>query len=581
MAPMKPNPLPNKLSVAAALFLAVLLTGCFDTKQEYTINPDGSGKVVHECTFQHMSLNMGGADTDPQEALRDAIRDVLKNAKGVDAWRDVTFKQMDNQRMYFRGTAYFKDLSKLEIPNQAMLDFAWQSAPGGKMILSLRTNKESDEDGLAVKPQPAPAAKLTPEEQAKKLADARASYQQSKPMLAAILGSAKQESLFHLPGKVSASTNFEAQPAGALKIAFSGAKFLEMMDKLQSDDAWMLKNAASGAASLDEKPPMDDQLNGMLFGTKGPVEAVVTGASAPLFNYAAEVAAAKLDFAKTEKELGLSAASIAPPAAGEPLKNLRVAGVRLITESDSKQDLRPFQYPVGYSVALCADFAGSVLAVTDKSRVETAIADDGTSLLPEGMSGRNIQFPRLSKDKSAAVFEISLKVPGKGVSGLKELSGHLQYTIAGGTKQVDLGIDGLKKGATGTEDGAQIMSIQEGWQKNGSQEMQLKLNLSVDSVKSVTLVEGEKKTELERNGYFGGGNSCTLTFSSKTAFPAQARLTAELYDQIQTFDVPFKIENITLLWPPRRKIASSPSPPHPCGGEGRGEEVPNLGSTPS
>jgi hypothetical protein len=549
---MNLNQIPNKLRVVSALSLAFLLTGCFDTKQEFTINPDGSGKVVHESTFQHFNLTIGGAAaTDPQEILGDAIRDVLKNSKGVDAWRDVTFKQVDAQRIYFRGTAYFKDLSKLDIPNQTMLDFAWQTAPDGKMILTLRTNK-GDGGEMAPKPQPAPAVKLSPEEQAKKLKEARDSYQQTKPMLAAMLGPAKQDVLFHLPGKVSQSTNFESQPAGALKINFSGAKLIEALDKLQSDDTWMRNNGAAFSGDMDNKPGMDNQVNGLLFGTKGPVEAVVSGPAAPLFNYAAEVAAAKLDFAKTEKELGISAASIAPPAQGEALKNLRVAGVRLITESDSKQDLRPFQYPAGYTIALCADFSGSVLAITDKSRVETALADDGTSLLPDGPGSRRINFPRLSKDRTAVVLEIPLNIPGKGVSGLKELSGHLEYTVANGTKEVDLGIDTLKNGAKGTEFGAQVVSIKEGWQK-GTQEMDIKLNLGADDVKSLTMLAGGNKTVLERNGSFGSANSSTLTFTSKQAFPAQARLTAEVYDKVQTFEVPFKLENITLLGRPAAK----------------------------
>jgi hypothetical protein len=80
--------------------------------------------------------------------------------------------------------------------------------------------------------------------------------------------------------------------------------------------------------------------------------------------------------------------------------------------------------------------------------------------------------------------------------------------------------------------------------------MELKLNLAVEEIKSVTLVAGANKTVLERSGYFGGGNSCTITLTSKQAFPAQARLTAEVYDKLQTFEVPFKLENITLLGRP-------------------------------
>ncbi len=42
---------------SAALFAVgcVVLTGCFDTKEEYTLNPDGSGKVVVESRFLPIS----------------------------------------------------------------------------------------------------------------------------------------------------------------------------------------------------------------------------------------------------------------------------------------------------------------------------------------------------------------------------------------------------------------------------------------------------------------------------------------------------------------------------------------------
>jgi len=60
----------------------------------------------------------------------------------------------------------------------------------------------------------------------------------------------------------------------------------------------------------------------------------------------------------------------------------------------------------------------------------------------------------------------------------------------------------------------------------------------------------DTKTPLKQNGCFGGRGSCTLTFESKTAFPAKGPLVAEVYDQLQTFDVLFKLENISLLGTP-------------------------------
>ena len=66
----------RRFGLALCLPTPLLLTGCFETNQEYTVNPDGSGKVVHESTFQRLNLSSGGEQAEPGEALREAIRDV-------------------------------------------------------------------------------------------------------------------------------------------------------------------------------------------------------------------------------------------------------------------------------------------------------------------------------------------------------------------------------------------------------------------------------------------------------------------------------------------------------------------------
>jgi hypothetical protein len=133
------------------------------------------------------------------------------------------------------------------------------------------------------------------------------------------------------------------------------------------------------------------------------------------------------------------------------------------------------------------------------------------------------------------------------VKGLKELSGQVQYKVSGGTKEIDLGLGELTAGATGTNLDARIESIKEGWQKNGSQAMVLHLKTNPDGLKSMSLVVDGTKTELRQNGYGGGMNSYNFTYECKTNFPANGRLVAEVYDKMQTFEAPFKLENLTLL----------------------------------
>jgi len=542
---MKKPPLPPLLTAAACLSVALLLSGCFETKEEFTLNPDGSGKVVHESSFQNINLS-GDSDTSP-ESLKEAIARVIEDTKGVDAWRDVSYKRLDDGRLYFKGTAYFKDLSLLDIPNQTMLDFDWKKTGAGTALLTLRTNKGGEHDGFKLAKKPVDLTKLTPAERTQKIKEERAKFQQGKPMLAGFMGTMKHDVVFHLPGKISVQSNFTPGGGGALHIIFDGTKLLAAMDKLVADDAWMAKNLGSMGG---EKPAMDEEMNAVVFGTKAPVRATVNGLGAATFPYDTELAAAKKEFAKIQQQLGATPVTVAPPAKSGALKSLKVVGVRLVTESDEKRELRPFNCDAGYTLVLQAELPGSVLAITDKSGLDTAIADDGSDLLKDSEWDRRFSFPRLSTDKAAALLEAALKTPAPGVKGLKELSGHLQYSVAGGAKEIDLGFTELAVKSKGKELSAQIESIEEGWQKNGSQQMGLKLKIDKDALKAVYLVAGDAKTELKQSGYGGGMGSFTFTYESKTAFPATGKLVAEVYDQMQTFDVPFKLENISLLGAP-------------------------------
>ncbi len=553
------NSLAKRITLSTGLGLLLLTTGCFDTKEDFTINPDGSGKVVHECTFQAVNLNMGNENEDPGKALTNAVREVLEKATGIDAWRNVTFKTQDDGRLYFRGTAYFKNLSQLNIPNQTMLEFNWQRMADGTTQLTLSTNKNDKSEGLSIKKKAKPAKNLSPVEAAKKIKQDRIQFQQAKPMLAGFLGNMKHAVVFHLPGKVSQSSNFTKDDAGNLAITFDGAKMVAVMDKLVNDDAWCQKHGGTGFDDVKEKPAMEDEVNQLIYGEKAPVSATITGALKPLFDYAAEVAVAKQEYAQTQKNLKVGATRnrandednevvvTAAPATGG-VKSVKVVGVRLVMGADQKRDLRPLNYfKDEYSLALLVEFPGAVQSVTDKTALNVAMADDGTSLLPDSEWDRKVHFPNLAKDKTATILEFKMNLPGSGVKGLKELSGTVQYRVAGGTKEMDLGLGELTAGATGTNLDARIESIKDGWQKNGSQQMTLRLKTNPDGLKSLTLVVAGNKTELRQNGYGGGGDAYSFTYECKTNFPVNGRLVAEVYDKIQTYEAPFKLENISLL----------------------------------
>lgn len=527
--------------VIGSLVALGFLAGCFETKQEFTLNPDGSGKVVHESKFQTMDIS--GAQKGSDRQMKSAVAGILRETKGVDAWRDVTYELLDDGRIAFRGTAYFRNLSALDIPNQTMIEFDWAAGANHTGTLTLRAKDQKTADKPA-----APAGSISPEEAAQKLRQSRAQYQQMKPMMAMIMGAMKHEVVFHLPGRPGKSSAFKPAPAGGLSLRFDGNMMLEAMEKLISDDAWMARN--SGIMNPESAPPMDEQMSLLLFGDKGPIQATVSSAEAAVFDYEAEVAAAREDFASLQEQLGAGPVAVATPAQSGELKSIKVMGVRLVREVDEQREIQPFGSEPGLTLSLLAELPGSVHAMTDECGLDTATADDGSDLLPESEYKRQFSFPRLTPDKTAVLIEAQLNLPAPGVKGIREISGHLQYRVAAGTKELDLGFAKLAAGTQGKELAAAIEGINASGDNGATQTMDLHLEIEPDALKAVYLVVGKTRTELAQRGYGGGGGEYVFNYESETGFPAKGRIVVEVYADLQVFNAPFKLENLTLLGEP-------------------------------
>jgi len=94
----------------------VLVSGCFeDTKQEFTLNPDGSGKMLIESTFVPASEAIRDDEPTAEAAVQEAVREILTRSEGIEAWRDVSFSELKDGSFFFRGTAYFSDLLSVKL----------------------------------------------------------------------------------------------------------------------------------------------------------------------------------------------------------------------------------------------------------------------------------------------------------------------------------------------------------------------------------------------------------------------------------------------------------------------------------
>lgn len=546
----------NMVRPLLLLALPALFTGCFDIQQHYTLNSDGSGKVLHEARFQTISIQFNGTTPDPEESMRQSVSEMLEKSKGVDAWKDVTYELDETGLIHFKGIAYFKDLSKLKIQTGSaeFKGFAprlSQTTPGH---YSLQIENENEDSGNA-SPRKAKSpdfSSMSKEEREKYLKIERAKYQQMKPMLSSFISNFNWEMTFELPGSIESLSNFSKTAEGNPTIKIEGAKFLAIIDQLIMDEAWLTQMLKSGATLQDGFPKMDEVLNEKLFGQKGPVEVRFTESGKSLFDFKSELASAQKTMPTLMKTLSQNRKNTAAPQpmqGGIQFSNLRVGGVRIVKESEN--EIMPFNQPKGFSLSLIGELPSPVLQIKE-GQVETAIIDNGTSILKPKEWDRRISFPRLVQNNTAVLFEVPLEVPPPGTKSLTRIAGSLTYYISKSSKEVDLGIQDFKPGASGSQFNASIESLQPSQWNQGQTDITLKVALDVNALKEARFFDqAGKLIETSRNGYSSMGESnLTINFSTKGSFPKKGKIIFVIYDGMESYQLPFELKNLDLFGNP-------------------------------
>ncbi|MCX5637722.1 MAG: hypothetical protein NTX52_08540, partial [Planctomycetota bacterium] len=377
----------SKFSWVLLIIAFATIVGCIETKDEFTVNPDGSGKVIHEITFpvnlgagfQAMgggappemgdgkppSGMTGNKPSDPQAQLKDSVREILGKSSGVDAWKDVSYKITDDGKMYFKGTAYFPDINNLKIYSAGfesnMMQLSFTRNGLGEVTIEIK----GQEQPAAQKPPPAPAVS---EAQLDELVrQRRVQYEQSRAMIQGFFSGLKIEAILHLPGQIKEVSNFERIDDRTVRVAFDGAKMLQIMDRMMQDNAWLKEQIRAGKDPTSAGPN-DLEANELLFGQRAPIRVVVGQGAKQLFDYGNEVTAAQANYKNMLGELNLGGVvspgrtpekvelppegpvgEIAPPAPEEETgMKVVVGGVRLVRFSDFGRGIMPLGQRDGY-----------------------------------------------------------------------------------------------------------------------------------------------------------------------------------------------------------------------------------------
>lgn len=284
------------------LLLAALITlaGCIDEKEELTINPDGSGKVFYSVNLKNMDLGalMGAPSAAAKVDIKDNLKKLLEKSQGIDTWKDVSYKTLEDGRVHIEATGYFPDINKVildkSIEKQKKPEIKFTKVDD-KITVEFIGEADNTSDQNNMPPT------LTDEQIDEQVKMAKMGYQQGKIMMRSFMKDLKFERILHLPGNITETTNLTKVDENTARIAFDGEKATEAMDLMMADDAYLKEMIKKGSDPMQK--PDEMKLNEMLFGEAAAISVTVEEVDEALFDYKSEMEAAKAEFAAMKDKL--------------------------------------------------------------------------------------------------------------------------------------------------------------------------------------------------------------------------------------------------------------------------------------
>lgn len=523
--------------ILSTIFLS-LLTGCFDTKQEITLNPDGSGKVVMESTFAEFEpLLANKTPSNPEESAGQAMRRLIENAEGVEAWRDVSFRELEDGRLFVRATAYFTDLSKFKTELNSFLRFKVMKDAAGQLSIEPKTDTSRSPIRIPDTDETVTAETLRHE---------RKKFRAMKPLLTASLGTMKLDTIFHVSGVVRRTSNFETNAPHSLRLRFDGARLLATIEDVFFDPEiarhLLVGGSAQGALISNHFA------NEKLYGTRAPVVAVIKPGTKPLFDYAAEVAEAKKAFPALAQSLGISGASLQSKLSADRAKaRVTVKGVSLRFDGNKPGALFE-NLGHGYIISLNADLPVSVSDIGD-AKLTRAITVEGVDLLPQAADSDRSRWTTLSSGRTNVSFDVELREPPLNSKGLAEVAGYLDCGSADNHCVVELFSGKIRPGEKGKEFDTEIEYV--GPNTSSGEKLVVNTHLDEGQVLSFKVVgDAGQTTVLQRQGLMKFASKRSYTLVATGVIPRSGKLVADIVTGSQRVRIPFSVTNVSLLGQP-------------------------------
>jgi hypothetical protein len=182
----------------------------------------------------------GQQQIDPQEQLEQTVQGILSDSKGVEAWSEVSYGLTEDDKIHFKGTAYFPDINKLFIGTGSS-DNQGTKSGDGTIALELK-NLQPDQSEFAKGQKD----EIDQQQLDTLVKQTKMQYQQTKLMMQGLLADLKVEQIIHLPGRISDVRNFKKTGSNSVRIGFTGDRLLTVMDTVMQNDELLKEQIKAG-----------------------------------------------------------------------------------------------------------------------------------------------------------------------------------------------------------------------------------------------------------------------------------------------------------------------------------------------
>ncbi len=517
------------LSCACVLLLAS--AGCMWSKQEYFINPDGSGKVRVESRFPILQKGR-----EPESVVAATVRRVMMESRGIVAWSGVSCK-VENDKVIFRGVAYFPDITKVRMGRGARWQVDW-TKKNAHMILRLVPGGNGPP--VCVLPDA-----ITEETVKKK----REELLRKRGLFSGAYSTLDVNVTLHLPGEVVSLSNFEKVAADTVRLHVDGKRLLEAWDRLIKDDGWLKRYLTCHRLGEVWIPLDDGALRKAVFGSEGPFEVVVGGVGKPLFNYGGEVKKAESEFRKFLAGYGMVPEVLSPPETEGRVVSATLLTMEVSWADESRvKEFRGDVPPRGISLNVLFVLDGKIVSVK-KLEILDVVDGEGRSLLPVDGWKREVHVFDIGRDGRSVLAKISVPLPSTMPRRIGRIEGNIVYLVAKGRKIEDVGVMKMEAGEKAKKLCIQIKEIEavKTWKGKPAEELSIVVGCDPAFVEDVLLFDEEgRPLKIERSDRLSVGGRSLFRFRKEGRFPPRARVKVVVRSGMEQRTARFTLRNVDI-----------------------------------